>query len=375
LRIQRAILYELLRNLVLIGAGIGFAALVGIIVSATYRARGTSLLQTLELVPHLGAGLVPHLLPLVFLIALVSTYGRLSAEREIIAIRMAGVHLARLLSPALLVGAALSALIFHFSGEIEPEMKRRQGELAKRMAAAVLKPRASGVNELSFATRGREQSSSFYMSWASRDEQGRFERLFLAFRDEKEDAQLRARRATMRLQEIGGRQQLLLDLEDALYIDGRSQVEGSGRITRGFDLPMRLRETYATTRELHARNDANARQPLPPAETKEEKQAQRRERKLRLNIENELRQREATALAPLLFACLGIPISILLRTSARLVTFLVAAGIALLGYYPLTYVGSAMASEGDLSPFLGAYGPLLVLGALAAELLRRAFRV
>ncbi|MBL8898977.1 MAG: LptF/LptG family permease [Planctomycetes bacterium] len=376
MRLQRAIFLELTRNLVLIGAGIGFASLVGIVVSATYRARGSSLLQTLELVPHLGAGIVPHLLPLVYLIAVVATYGRLSAERELIAIRMAGIHLWRLLAPAVLLGALLSIVIFHFSSEIEPEMKRRQSEIAKKIAAAVLQPQSSGINELSFSTRGREQSTSFYMSWASRDERGDFQNLFLAYRDATDSAQLRAREATMRLVESGdGRQQILLDLRDALYIDGRSQAGGYVRITRPFDLPVRLRETYTTTTELHARASANERTPLPRAETKEEKQLNKREKKQRLNIWNEIRQREASSLAPLLFALLGIPVSLLLRTSARLATFLVAAGIALLGYYPLTYLGNALASEGSVSPWLGAFGPLLVLGVLAAELLRRAFRV
>lgn len=376
MRIQRSIFGELLRSFLLIGGGVGFASLVGVIVGATFRARGASLLQTLELVPLFGASLVPHLLPLVFLIAVVQTYGRLSVERELIAIRMAGVHLGRLLAPALLLASLLAILMFYFSSEVEPEMRRRQGEVAKRMAAALLQPQASGITELSFATRNRDQNTSFYMSWASRDEQGNFHDLFLSYSDANDNTQLHATEATMSMLDLGnGRQQIALDLRNARYLDNRMQATGSGLLRRYIDLPVRLRDTYAPTNELHARAHANLSEPLPKAETKEERQILKREIKTRRNIENEIRAREASAFTPLLFACLGLPIAILLRTRARLVTFLVAAGIALLGHYPLTYLGSGLASEGTVPPWLGAFGPLMILGLVSAVLLRRAFRV
>ena len=39
-----------------------------------------------------GYELAPYLLPMAFLLGVVSTYGRLAAERELVAIRMAGIH-------------------------------------------------------------------------------------------------------------------------------------------------------------------------------------------------------------------------------------------------------------------------------------------
>src|SRR5262245_8302670 len=64
-----------------------------------------------------------------FLLGVVATYGRLSAERELIAIKMARVHPGKLALPGLLVAVPLVLFTNHLLGEISPDLKFQQRSL------------------------------------------------------------------------------------------------------------------------------------------------------------------------------------------------------------------------------------------------------
>src|SRR6185295_19378149 len=74
----------------------------------------------LSFLPFLLANLLPYLLPLGFLLALVVTYGRLAADNEWTAMRMAGVHPIHLVLPALPLCLVLGGLSLWFCAEGQP---------------------------------------------------------------------------------------------------------------------------------------------------------------------------------------------------------------------------------------------------------------
>ena len=58
--------------------------------------------------------------PMAFLLGVEATYGRLAAERELVAIRMAGIHPARLALPAVAIAAVLTLFTDFLLADVTP---------------------------------------------------------------------------------------------------------------------------------------------------------------------------------------------------------------------------------------------------------------
>src|SRR5262245_46315869 len=107
-------------------AGIGLIVLPTIAIQAINKLGAISPTVVLQYLPLVVAELVPYLLPMAFLLGVVATYGRLSADREWIAIQMAGIHPFRLGLPGLLVAVPLTLATDYLLGEASPAWKYLQ---------------------------------------------------------------------------------------------------------------------------------------------------------------------------------------------------------------------------------------------------------
>lgn len=74
-----------------------------------------------------------YTLPISSLVAVILTFSRFSADNEILAIRANGIHLRRLLGPALIVGMILSLFAIILNIQIIPYAYQKQRELLKEM--------------------------------------------------------------------------------------------------------------------------------------------------------------------------------------------------------------------------------------------------
>ncbi|MEZ5979394.1 MAG: LptF/LptG family permease [Planctomycetota bacterium] len=155
----------LLRSLVTstafaVGA-LGFIVFPALAVSAVQRLGGVSLYAVLRYIPMIGIELTPYLVSLGFLLGVVSTFGRLAADREWIAIQMAGVHPLRPLVPATLVAILLGLGTVWLQDVPSPHWKLEQDNFRSNMLVQNLRNLAPGRTEFDI---GR-----FYLSARGRD--------------------------------------------------------------------------------------------------------------------------------------------------------------------------------------------------------------
>src|SRR5207237_4428222 len=106
--LQRMIFGQLVRVFVLALLSLtGMFLLGGVVAEATQR--GLSPTQVLLIIPMLVPNTLPYTVPATCLFATCVVYGRLSHDNEITAVKAAGVHLGRLVGPAVLLGLLTAA--------------------------------------------------------------------------------------------------------------------------------------------------------------------------------------------------------------------------------------------------------------------------
>jgi lipopolysaccharide export system permease protein len=104
----RMILWELCKVFVMALIAItGILLMAGLIAEATQQGLGPS--QILTAIPLLIPSTLPYTIPATTLFATCVVYGRLSADNEILAIKAAGVNLAHVVKPGIVLGLAMSA--------------------------------------------------------------------------------------------------------------------------------------------------------------------------------------------------------------------------------------------------------------------------
>lgn len=142
-------------------AGTSFVVLPAVLVSAIHRLGGGDLFTLLGYLPMVAMSLVPFALPLCFLLAVVATFGRLAQDQEWTAIRMAGIHPARVLVPGLAAAAVLACGTYWILAVHEPRSSWEQREYRRDAAAAAWRRLSPGRTEISFG--------EFYLRAGGRD--------------------------------------------------------------------------------------------------------------------------------------------------------------------------------------------------------------
>ena len=72
--------------------------------------KGLDVPSLFSVLPYMALYTIPHALPSSLLTATVMSYGRLSADNEITAIKTAGIHLHNLVTPVVVIGVFFSML-------------------------------------------------------------------------------------------------------------------------------------------------------------------------------------------------------------------------------------------------------------------------
>jgi len=312
---------------------------------------GVSFSLLLKILPLLALRVFPYTMPIAAVLAATLVYGRLSADREVQALRAAGVHLGQIILPALLLGVGLSLVASLLTLVVIPESKYRASMLAK-----------AGVAELveSLLAGRIDRISRFRFCDFQTAPEGQMQRVvIIQYQGRVRTRRIRALEARPRVELEQGR--LTFWLKDGSITDlpsfNASKVD--------FD-------SYEAVIPLTGMERSPKIKELPVNKLSQAIRTLRGEEKLRAQVE--LHGRFALGLAPLLFLLVGAPIGIIAKQAHMLGAFALCCLPVFLVYYPLMMLMEVLGSQGRVLPLVGAWVPAAVLALIGAELLTVLFR-
>ncbi len=93
--------------------------------------KGVSLAGVCQVFMYYIPLLLGYTLPIACLTTIILTFGRLSADNEILAIRASGIYLRRIISPLIMVGLIFSVILFILNDRVIPQAYTKQREILK----------------------------------------------------------------------------------------------------------------------------------------------------------------------------------------------------------------------------------------------------
>jgi lipopolysaccharide export LptBFGC system permease protein LptF len=356
LRLERYVLGQLVFAFFVTAAGILFIATPAMAVSAVHKLSGVGTLAVLSYLPLLLAGFVPYATPVALLLALVSTYGRLAADREWTAIQMAGVSPWRMIGPAVVVASMVAAVAFMMNSEVLPRMKYEQKAYQIRALRDAVRNLSPGRTELRFgefyltasSRKGDVFGDAYIQVPATEDSPARN---FLAgtveftFDEEQMHVSLsdvqhvqRDKENPFELSSEGA----VLSIPFASLVEAKDPVWSGARYQSSSDLLSTLAHG-----ELKPRDERHYRW--------------------------EFHQRNAQAASCLVFALLGASTGLLLRKGTRMGALAVAVGYALAYWLIALRLGKELSISGALPAAIGAWSAVALTGSAGLILARKAF--
>jgi lipopolysaccharide export LptBFGC system permease protein LptF len=352
--LQRYVLRQLLQAFALSVGGMTFIALPGITVSAVHKLGGVGLKPLLDYLPLVLADLVPYILPIGFLLAVVSTYGRLAADNEWTAICMARISPLRMLTPAFGLSLLVGVAVFYLVSNVGPGLASRIREFRTNTVLTMMKTLSPGRTELRFPGGG-------YMN--ARYREGNVLRdviLDLPGRGKEERLFAIAERAEFRVDDT----YLTLALDGAKKLDARQEFQlGHVDIVRelasltGSDRPPRRSWRYLKSGRLA---QALERGEIP---AKEQPRA-------RLEYHN----RMAVGCTAILFCLVGAPTGLFFRRGSGLTALAIGVAYALAYYLLSMRLGRALVNSGAVPEWLAAWAATMAGSVLGLYLTSRAIR-
>lgn len=109
--------------------------------------KGLDVIALRGLIPHLFLQAFPYSIPSAMLTATAMTYGRMSADHEIIAIQASGVHINKITTPVLVLGIIFSLIILTLSSEVLPRSYYRIILLQERAINNILTGRLANFQK------------------------------------------------------------------------------------------------------------------------------------------------------------------------------------------------------------------------------------
>jgi len=133
---------KILRNYILSECILPFAISIGVLTSVFLLGylpqladkvinKGVSLAAIGQVFLYNIPLLLGYTLPIACLTTIILTFGRMSADNEILAIRASGIYLRRIITPLVMVGLIFSIILFIFNDRVIPTAYTRQAELLK----------------------------------------------------------------------------------------------------------------------------------------------------------------------------------------------------------------------------------------------------
>src|ERR1041385_2314640 len=133
---------KILRNYILTECILPFAISLGVLTSVFLLGylpqladkvinKGVSLAAVSQVFLYYIPLLLGYTLPIACLTTIILTFGRLSADNEILAIRASGIYLRRIISPLVMVGIIFSIILFILNDRVIPTAYSQQTAILK----------------------------------------------------------------------------------------------------------------------------------------------------------------------------------------------------------------------------------------------------
>ncbi|MCC7138688.1 MAG: LptF/LptG family permease [Planctomycetes bacterium] len=375
LRVQRVVLVELVTTLLLTLLVVTAVLFAGLCLQTMSRFDVVDLSFLLTLLPPLLPVAIAFSLPFAYLLAVALVYGRLVSDRELVALRISGVHPRAVASPALSLGAVLGLVSLALTGWVLPE-----GSLAGQLQESNLADQFLG--QLA-SSRRSVTTSRCRFSFGRYEPAGRPGTAGV-FRDFEMD--LRASDAGGTAKILGDELRLLRQEDGALVLKSPRAYFLQAGGTRGPQVSVsRAMLEVGHVEDLGAsaafndllgvdRVEVKARQVALPDVFYLVQRGELSRVPLRRSL-TELHGRLATAVLPLLFALVSVGVCFQLSPRARRLTgFLLAFLPILVVHIPLWVAGKSLSDAGRVPAWAGMWLPDAGLLAVGIVLFGRAYR-
>ena len=357
MRFDRYIFHQLLVAFVLSAGGMVFIALPGIAVGAVHKLGSVGMLAVLRFLPLVVGGFVPYVLPVALLLSLVSTYGRLAAQNEWTAIRMAGVNPYRLLVPAFALSALTGIGIFAMNAELLPRIKVMEKTVRVEELRNVFKNLSPGKTDLSLA--------GFYLQSVFRDpvDKNTFIDCYIEFPPKGEEEPQSFYAETVSFE--------FLESKMVVHMYG---VRGTTDTVQGMVERLSLSVDFDALSGGRRQSVFRSAGYQTSAQLLERLESGELEEPRRLAYLYDWHLRMANAATCLLFVMIGASTGILMRKGTQLAALAVAIGYAILYWIISLRLGKQLAEAGTVEPWIGAWGPLVLFFGWGLWLMHRSLR-
>jgi lipopolysaccharide export system permease protein len=405
--LNRMIFWELVRVFLLsLGTLTGLFLIVGLIQQASQM--GLTLTQIIKAIPLFVPSTLPLTIPATTLFASCVVYGRLSHDNEVVALKAAGVHLYRIITPAVLLGVLTTAVT---AGLYHTTIPATQRELYEQILSD---PEEVLYNQLRRDRCLRHPSLPYVMY--VRDVQGkRLLDVVIKRRMKVKDARTgvevplgystvaRAREAKLQVDLSAG---VMSVISDRFVLDDKNasgSAASSGPFTMDLpdsvsgkeaklrisaltwdDLPVRIAAMVEERDELiqHREERAAEIEKITDPTLRSLAESDLRSFKYQLDLKNrqvrnlqaEVYARPALAVSCLVFALIGCPVGIWANRADYLSTFVICFLPTLVVYYPLLLAGSDAGKSGRIPLALGCWLADIILGSVGIVLTWRLLR-
>jgi lipopolysaccharide export system permease protein len=352
------IFFEMLPSFIL-----GLAVFISIILmfqvmrlTATVLTHGVPLKTVAEIIGYVIISLLPILFPMALLFSILLTYGRLSSDSEIVAMKASGLHMATLLMPAIILATFIGIISAQTSFNIAPWGNRQFEVIFTRIlntkAAAVIKEGTFSEGFFDMVVYANEVNS----------DQGILKKVFI-YDEKSSDYPLTIIAKSGRIIPDPERpgESVLLRLNDG---EIHRQAQSHTKIS-------------FNTYDVHFNTPSTDvfKEKSPPSltlsEVRERLQGDIKDPELRRTLESEFHKRCAISVLCIVFAMIGVGLGTTTnRRAAKAGGMIMCVGI-IIGYWVLYVAAEGMARSGTLPVALAIWAPNVIFGILGFETLRR----
>lgn len=354
-----------------------FTAIFFVAASIRAAGEGINLPQFLRVTPFIALYVIRFTLPISLLVGVTFTLGRLTADREILALRACGVHFMSIAAPLLALGIALSAGLYVFNDRALPVCDYARRNILKSFAREILTLQ-KGRNK-SFGLPGYTVFCTEY--------DGNMLKGLMIFRDDPDlPFEIAAREGRVWLSK--DKLHIVIALKDVriTYYGTKDKVSYGELVSENYSIfvPMRQRtkdrpefltisELKKQIRGMQKQIDEITSGAAAFAGPEEKARTMHKLTYLKRKAEIEYHRRGADALNPFLFLLIGTPIPLLLRSRTKLVPTFAALMTVMLTSHAVGLGAESFAETGRLDPWFAIWLGDIVTAFVGVFLLWKLF--